>query len=88
MILDRFGIDAVDIGRTFNERPEDWYDFTQPQGMVVQFPAWFSTEQKPDGDWDVTDKGGTRIATMPFGATFFNQNYFPYLDGYPPDYKD
>jgi uroporphyrinogen decarboxylase len=56
--------------------------------MVVQFPAWFSTEQKPDGDWDITDKGGTRIATMPFGATFFNQNYFPYLDGYPPDYKD
>ena len=25
---------------------------------------------------------------MPKGATFFDQTYFPYLDGYPADYKD
>ena len=47
-ILDRFGIDAVDIGRTFNDRPEDWYNFTLPQGMTVQFPAWFHPRQLPD----------------------------------------
>ena len=30
----------------------------------------------------------TRIATMPLGATFFDQTCFPYLDGYPDDYAD
>src|SRR5512134_1298061 len=40
-ILDHFGIDAVDIGRAFNDRDEDWYDFQLPDGPVVQFPAWF-----------------------------------------------
>ena len=25
-ILDRFGVDVIDIGRVFNDRPEDWYD--------------------------------------------------------------
>ena len=31
-ILDRFGIDAVDVGRTFNTRDEDWYDIALPPG--------------------------------------------------------
>ena len=87
-ILDRFGIDALDIGRTFNARTEDWYDFVLPQGVTVQFPAWFRPRQQPDGAWDVVDKEGTRIAAMPFGANFFDQTCFPYKDGYPADYKD
>lgn len=87
-ILERFGIDVVDIGRTFNERPEDWYDFALPQGMTVQFPVWFRPRQLADSGWDVVDKEGTRIAYMPYGATFFDQTCFPYLDGYPDDFKE
>ena len=40
-VLDHFRIDVVDIGRSFNAQPEDWYDFDLPQGITVQFPAWF-----------------------------------------------
>ena len=29
-MLDRFGIDVIDIGRAFDDRPEDWYDITLP----------------------------------------------------------
>ena len=87
-VLDHFRIDVVDIGRTFNARPEDWYDFALPQGITVQFPAWFHPHKQPDGAWDSIDKEGTRIAAMPFGANFFDQTCFPYLDGYPTDYKD
>jgi uroporphyrinogen decarboxylase len=93
-ILDHFHIDAVDIGRTFNERDADWYDFTLPQTLTgdgqitVQFPAWFRPVHNPDGSWDAFDKEGTRLATMPLGATFFDQTVFPYLDGYPADFKD
>lgn len=86
MILDRFGVDVLDIGRTFNTGDEDWYDITLPQGIEVQFPAWFQPVQQADGSWDAFAPDGTRIATMPVGATFFDQTYFPYLEGYPDDF--
>ena len=38
-LLDRLGIDAVDIGRTFNERPEDWHPMVLPSGIEVQVPV-------------------------------------------------
>jgi uroporphyrinogen decarboxylase len=88
MILDRFGIDAVDIGRTFNTRDEDWYDIVLPQGITVQFPAWFRPTHQPDGSLDAFTQDGLRIATKPIGADFFDQTYFPYVDGYPDDFRD
>lgn len=92
MILDRFGIDVLDIGRAFNTRDEDWYDVTLPQGISVQFPAWFHPVRQPDGSWDAFipdgDPNGLRIATMPATGTFFDQTYFPYLDGYPDNFDD
>jgi uroporphyrinogen decarboxylase len=87
-ILARFRIDALDIGRTFNSRDEDWADFDLPQGIRVQFPAWFKPLQQPNGAWDAFDAEGTRLATMPPGASFFDQTIFPYLDGYPDNFDD
>ncbi|HSR30312.1 MAG TPA: uroporphyrinogen decarboxylase family protein [Anaerolineae bacterium] len=88
MLLDRFGVDVLDIGRAFNTEENDWYDITLPQRVPVQFPAWFHPVQQPDGPWDAFAPDGVRIATMPVGATFFDQTYFPYGDGYPADYAD
>ena len=87
-LLDRFGVDVLDVGRAFNTRDEDWYDVTLPQGIPVQFPAWFRPQRRPDGVWDAFAPDGTHIATMPVGATFFDQTYYPYLDGYPDSYRD
>jgi uroporphyrinogen decarboxylase len=88
MILDRYGIDVLDIGRTFNTQDEDWYDILLPQAIEVQFPVWFQPVQQPDGSWDAFAPDGARIATMPVGATFFDQTYYPYVDGYPDDFRD
>ena len=89
LILARFGIDAVDVGRMFNTADEDWYDVTLPTGQPVQFPTWFRPVKNRGGGWDAFAPDGTRIATMPNKiATFFDQTYFPYLDGYPADYRD
>jgi uroporphyrinogen decarboxylase len=44
--------------------------------------------RQSNGVWDVLTPDGTRIGTMPRGAAFFDQTCFPYLDGYPADYKD
>ena len=87
-ILDRFRIDAVDIGRAFNTHDADWYDFTLPNGMAVQFPAWFKPVRQPDGSYDAFAPDGTRIAMMPPTGTFFDQTCFPYIDDFPATYED
>jgi uroporphyrinogen decarboxylase len=88
-IIERFGIDVLDVGRMFNTRDEDWYNITLLTGQEVQFPAWFKPVDNGRGGWDAFAPDGTRIATMPNKiSTFFDQTYFPYLDDYPSDYKD
>jgi uroporphyrinogen decarboxylase len=86
-ILDRLGVDVVDIGRTFNSRDADWHDVTLADGSSAEYPSWFTPEREPDGGFSVKDREGTRIASMPSGATFFDQTCFPYVDGYPPDFR-
>lgn len=87
VILDHFGIDVVDIGRTFNDHPEDWYDIQMADGQTAQYPTWFKPIAKEDGSFEA-EQDGEVIARMPAKGTFYDQTYFPYLDGYPSDYKN
>ncbi len=87
-VLARFGVDVVDLGRTFNAVAEDWYEVTLSDGSVGRYPAWFHPEPKPGGGWIARGADGTPIAEMPSGGAFFDQTCFPYLDGYPDDYTD
>ena len=87
-LLDRFDIDAADIGRTFNASDADWKPMTLPSGVEVEIPAWFHPVHQEDGAWEAFTEGGLRIASMPLGANFFDQTHFPYLDGYPDDYSE
>ncbi len=87
-IIDRFGVDVIDIGRVFNETDAHWYDVTLSDGSTAQYPIWFRPEQQQNGDWLAYHKDGTKIARMPVGATFFDQTYFPYEEDYPDNYDD
>lgn len=87
-LLDRFGIDVVDLGRAFNTADSDWHDIALPDGQPAQYPAWFQPERQPDGSSLARHPDGTALAHMPVGGTFFDQTCFPYLDGYPPDFRD
>ncbi len=87
-IIEKFGVDVIDIGRVFNEKDSDWYDTTLADGSIAQYPVWFKPQKQPNGEYFVFDKEGTKIARMPVGATFFDQTYFPYEDGYPDTYDD
>ena len=87
-ILDRFGVDVLDIGRTFNEKDEDWHETVLADGSIGHYPNWFHPEKQPNGDYLVYDKEGTLSARMPVGATFFDQTYFPYQEDYPDDFSD
>lgn len=88
-IIDKFGIDVIDIGRAFNEKPSDWSPITMANGDKAFYPQWFKPVQQPDGSWATYDDDGKRmLSRMPVGATFFDQTYFPYADGYPSNYND
>ncbi len=84
--LDYFQIDAVDVGRTFNVNDEDWHDYELANGSTAQQPKWFQPELQPDGSY-LAYVGGEPIAVMPTGATFYDQTVFPFLDGYPNEFR-
>ena len=86
-VLNRFGIDVLDVGRTFNTRDQDWYDTRLADGQVAQYPVWFHPERQPDGSFIARHRDGTDIAHMPAGGSFYDQSYFPYVDGYPADFS-
>jgi len=86
-ILDRFGIDVLDVGRTFNTQDSDWYPIKLADGQAAQYPVWFHPEKQADGSYIARLKDGKDIAHMPAGGTFYDQSYFPYVDGYPADFS-
>lgn len=76
-ILDRFGIDVVDIGRTFNTSPSDWQEMILADGRTALYPRWFRPERQADGSFVARHRDGTEIARMPSGGTCFDQSCFP-----------
>jgi len=82
-VLDRFGVDVLDVGRTFNTQDADWYDVALSDGQRAQYPAWFHPQPQPDGSWRALAPDGVELARMPAGSTFFDQSCFPWVDGYP-----
>lgn len=87
-VLDMFGVDVIDVARSFDTEPSDWTPTALANGDKAFYPAFFKPVAQPDGSYNCYDDDGARIlARMPDGATFFDQTYFPYLDGYPADYS-
>lgn len=88
-VLDKFGVDVLDIGRTFNTSPSDWSPITMANDAPAFYPKWFKPTRMPDGSYKTFDDDGKRmLSRMPVGATFFDQTYFPYVDGYPDSYDN
>lgn len=86
-IVDFFGIDVLDIGRSFNAGAGDWKATLLASGQKAYYPSWFKPEQDEKGNWNARDSRGLAIARMPAGATFFDQTFFPWVDGYPEGLK-
>lgn len=88
-VLDMVGADVLDIGQSFNETAADWYAITLANGAPARYPVWYRPVQQPDGSFLTFDNNGTRVLSkMPLRATFFDQMYFPYSDGYPSEYAE
>jgi len=79
-VLDRFGVDAVEMGRGFALDDASWVDWTLPDGTPCQVPAW-SAPERADEQWVLRSKSGRVIARMPDGALYFEQAHWPFLEG-------
>lgn len=84
-ILNRFKIDVVDVGRTFDTADSDWYDVTLFDGSAAQYPQWFHPTPAADGGWRSFAPDGTEIAMQLKDMNFYDQTCFPWIDDYPSD---
>ncbi|MBI4556799.1 MAG: methyltransferase [Candidatus Hydrogenedentes bacterium] len=78
-VLERFGVDTIELGRGFALDDQYWNDWVLPDGTPCQMPAWVAPER--DGSrWVLRSRTGRVIAQMPTGALYFEQTYYPYYE--------
>lgn len=77
-VLDRFGVDAIELGRAFAVDDEHWADWTLPDGTPCQMPVWAAPRRGANG-WVLKSPKGTVLGQMPDGAIYFEQCHWPYL---------
>ncbi len=92
-VLERFGVDTIELGRGFALDDKSWSPWTLPDGTECFVPAWTRLErdartsqrsaasQSSKGRWVIRSESGRVLAHMPDGALYFEQTYFPFLDG-------
>jgi uroporphyrinogen decarboxylase len=76
-VLHRFGVDVIELGRGFALAPEDWRDWTLPDGTACKIPA-FIEPIRVGNAWHVYHQDGTLIAIQKEDCLYFEQTYWPY----------
>ncbi|NLG27395.1 MAG: methyltransferase [Chloroflexi bacterium] len=75
-VLDRFGIDVIELGRGFSLTPEDWHDWVLPNGVPCKIPAFIHPQRVGD-EWHVYHEDGTLLATQRSSCLYFEQVCYP-----------
>ena len=78
-VLDRFGVDTIEMGRGFALDEASWADWTLPDGTPCKMPAWAMPERR-EGEWVFRSQTGRAIGRMPDGALFFEQCHWPFIE--------
>jgi uroporphyrinogen decarboxylase len=78
-IMEKFGVDVIDLGRGFALGEEAWADWVLPDGTPCKMPAW-ALPERVGNRWVFRSKSGREIAHMPDGALYFDQIYYPFAD--------
>lgn len=86
-VLDRFGVDTVELGRGFSLDDEDWRDWTLPNGVPCKVPA-FIEPRRVGADWHIYHRDGSLIAIQKEGCLYFEQTCFPLMDSADEAFED
>ena len=70
-ILDRFGVDTIELGRGFALSDEAWADWSLPDGTPCQVPGARAAPERSADGWVIRSRTGRVIAAMPDGALYF-----------------
>jgi uroporphyrinogen decarboxylase len=84
-LLDLFHVDVVDLGRAFLTRPDDWHEWTLPDGSPAKGPAYFRPISDGRGGWQTVAEDGTIFGRMPASANHLSQCCWPLGDITSPD---
>ena len=79
-VLDRFGVDTIELGRGFCHEDKWWSDWVLPDGTGCRMPSWAVPERSGEA-WVLRGPSGRVIARMPEASVHFDQVYWPFLDG-------
>ena len=86
-VLQRFEVDAIEMGRGFCQDERSWKPWQLPDGSDCVIPAWVDV-RKEGHDWIIYSPSGKPMALQAAGSLYFEQIYWPYLDGVPDDLSD
>ena len=79
-VLQRFGVDTIELGRAFALEDQWWTDWVLPDGSPCLMPAWARPERS-NGEWVLRAPTTGRVtARMPPGVLFFEQACFPFAE--------
>jgi uroporphyrinogen decarboxylase len=78
-VLQRFGVDTVEMGRGFSHDNCDWQEWTLPDGSPCLMPSWVKLERRTD-EWVMKSSAGTVMGRMPDGALYFEQVNYPFIE--------
>ncbi|MHB8524115.1 MAG: uroporphyrinogen decarboxylase family protein [Limisphaerales bacterium] len=78
-VLQRFGIDTIELGRGFAFEDECWADWVLPDGTPCQMPVW-ALPERGDGEWVLRSQRGRVLGRMPDGVLYFEQAHFPFAE--------
>lgn len=76
-VLQRFGIDTIELGRAFALEDKYWADWLLPDETPCQMPVWALPEWQQE-EWVIRSASGRVIARMPKSCLYFEQVYYPF----------
>ena len=80
-ILERFGVDVVDLARVFLTEPEERKPWTLVDGSPATVPTYYEPEPDGAGGWLIRGDEGQIIGVAPQGQPYITQTYWPLREG-------
>lgn len=83
-VLDRFGVDTIELGRAFSNDDRSWKPWRLPDGSDCLIPVWADLRKEGD-DWYTISATGRRTGVQKSGSLYFEQIHWPFLEDIPDD---